>query len=62
MENKKITSNEENIIKYVNTLSKRINSLKEKKCIDSLIVEVSADCLKNERHNTNVKTYSFPIL
>ena len=62
--NDSLTKSKESLDSYINTVNKRVNDrLIDKKCIDSLIIEVSAhnsqekiDSLKSKHYR-----YSFPI-
>lgn len=62
--NDSLSQSKKSMDEYINTVIKRINEkLKDKKCIDSLIIEVSSyyskekeDSLKSKRYR-----YSFPV-
>ncbi len=62
--NDSISKSKESIDNYVNTVNKRVNEkLKDKRCLDSLIILVTSDYSKAKIDSLKSKSYrySFPI-
>ena len=62
--NDSITKSKESLDAYINTVNKRVNEqLVDKKCIDSLLIEVSSYYSKERKESLKSKhyRYSFPI-
>ena len=64
MKNDSLTQSKEKLDNYINSVSKRVNEkLVDKKCIDSLLIEVSSYYSKEKVDSLKIKKYrySFPI-